>query len=168
MFNFKNKKDRFCFFAMLISLAIMLIVFIATDGITGDKEFSEYTQEDWSIAILPLSIIVLSCISTLVFATIIMIPIFRNYPALVYYLENVKFSEIEPETNFLVFDHNELKRACCRIESQNGLWVSIQEYNLKTREWNILENGRYIDNADNLVYILQKDYGYDKAKYFYP
>lgn len=58
---------------MLISLAILLIVFYATDDLLGDKEFSEYTREDWSIAILPLSIIIVATISTLVFSLIIII-----------------------------------------------------------------------------------------------
>ena len=74
MFDFKNKKSKICFIGMLISLAILLIVFYATDDLLGDKEFSEYTSDDWSIAILPLSIITVSCISTLVFALIIIIP----------------------------------------------------------------------------------------------
>ncbi len=52
MFDWKNKKSRFHFWGMVISLAILLIVFYATDGWTGDKEFSEYTRYDWSIAIL--------------------------------------------------------------------------------------------------------------------
>ena len=70
MFDFKNKKSRICFVGMLISLAILLIVFYATDGLLGDKEFSEYTYDDWSIAILPLSIIIVSAIPTLVFALV--------------------------------------------------------------------------------------------------
>lgn len=70
MSDFKDKKSKICFIGMLISLAILLIVFYATDGLLGDKEFSEYTHDDWSIAILPLSIIIVSAISTLTFALI--------------------------------------------------------------------------------------------------
>lgn len=40
MYDFKNKKSRICFVGMLISLVILLIVFYATDGLLGDKEFS--------------------------------------------------------------------------------------------------------------------------------
>ena len=82
MFDFKNKKSRICFVGMLISLAILLIVFYATDGLLGDKEFSEYTHDDWSIAMLPLSIIIVSGVSTLAFALIIIIPMIWKYPAL--------------------------------------------------------------------------------------
>ena len=70
MSDFKDKKSKICFVGMLISLAILLIVFYATDGLLGDKEFSEYTHDDWSIAMLPLSIIIVSAISTLVFALV--------------------------------------------------------------------------------------------------
>jgi len=166
MFNFKNNKSRICFIGMLISLAILLIVFYATDGLLGDKEFSEYTHEDWSSAILPLSIIVVSGISTLVFALIIIIPMIWMYPALINYVSNKKFSDIDLETEFLVFDHNEFKRACCRTETQNGLWISIKEYDLKTRSWTILEEGRRIENANDLFSILREDYKYDKVKFY--
>lgn len=167
MFNFKNKKSKICFIGMLISLAILLITFYATDGLLGDKEFSEYTHDDWSIAILPLSIIMVSGISTLGFALIIIIPMIWMYPALMNYVTSQKFSDIDLETEFLVFDHNEFKRACCRTETQNGLWISIKEYDLKTRSWTILEECRHIENADDLVFILQEDYKYDKVKFYH-
>jgi len=166
MFRFKDKKSRVCFIGMFISLAILLIVFYATDGLLGDKEFSEYTREDWSIAMLPLSIIVVSCISTLVFALIIIISMIWLYFSLIKYTAKIKFSDIDLETEFLVFDHNEFKRACCRAETQNGLWISVKEYNLKTRSWTTLEDGRHIENADDLVSILQEDYKYDRVKFY--
>ena len=98
MFNVKNKKSKICFIGMLISLVILLIVFYATDGLLGDKEFSEYTHDDWSIAILPLSIIIVSGISTLGFALIIIIPMIWMYPSLMNYVTNKKFSDIDLET----------------------------------------------------------------------
>ena len=166
MFDFKNKKSRICFFGMLISLAVMLVVFFATDGLLGDKEFSEYTSNDWSIAILPLSIIILSCVSTLVFALIIIIPMMFKYPALVEYLRSKKFHGIDFGSDFLAFDHNEFKRACCDLDEQGGLWFSVKEYDLKTKTWKILEAGRYIDNANDLVRILQEEYKYDRVKFY--
>ena len=166
MFDFKNKKSRICFIGMLISLVVLLIVFYATDGLLGDKEFSEYTREDWSIAMLPLSIIVVSGISTLVFALIIIIPMIWLYPSLTKYVTKIKFSDIDSETEFLVFDHNEFKRACCHAEAPNGLWISIKEYNLKTKSWTTLEVGRRIENADDLVSVLKEDYKYDRVKFY--
>ena len=151
---------------MLISLAILLIIFYATDGLLGDKEFSEYTRDDWSIAILPLSIIIVSAISTLIFALIIIIPLIWKYPVLMDYVTKKKFADIDIGTEFLVFDHNEFKRACCRTESQNMLWISIKEYDLNARKWEVLEEGRYIENADDVADVLQKDYKYDKVKFF--
>lgn len=166
IFNFQNKKSRICIIGMLISLAILLIVFFATDGLLGDKEFSEYTREDWSIAMLPLSIIVVSGVSTLVIALIIIIPMIRLYPSLINYVTKTKFSDIDLGTEFLVFDHNEFKRACCRAETQNGLWISVKEYDLKAKGWTTLEGGRHIENADDLVSILQEDYQYDSVKFY--
>ena len=166
MFNLKSKKSRICFIGMLVSLVILLIVFYATDGLLGDKEFSEYTREDWSIAVLPLSIIVVSGVSTLTFALIIIIPMIWQYPSLIKYVTKLKFSDIDSETEFLVFDHNEFKRACCHAETQNGLWISIKEYDLKTRSWTTLEAGRHIENADDLASILQEDYKYDRVKFY--
>lgn len=166
MFDFKNKKSRICFFGMLISLAILLIVLFSTDGLLGDKEFSEYTRDDWAIAILPLSIMAVSGVVTLVFALIIIIPMFLMYPALINYVTNKKFSDIESGTEFFAFDHNEFKRACCRTENQNGLWISVKEYNLKTKSWTTLEEGRYIENGNDLLCILQEDYKYDRVKLY--
>ena len=166
MFDFKNKKSRICFVGMLISLAILLIVFYATDGLLGDKEFSEYTHDDWSIAMLPLSIIIVSGVSTLAFALIIIIPMIWKYPALMDYVTNRKFADIDFGTEFLVFDHNEFKRACCRSESQSGLWISIKEYDLNSKQWMVLEEGRYIENADDVAIVLQEDYKYDKVKFY--
>ena len=88
------------------------------------------------------------------------------YPALINYTTNIKFADIDLETEFLAFDHNEFKRACCRTESQNGLWISIKEYDLMKRSWAILEEGRHIENSDDLVSILQEDYRYDKVKFY--
>lgn len=152
---------------MLISLTVLLIVFFATDGLLGDKEFSEYTRDDWSIAILPLLVMAISAIMTLVFATIIIIPMIRMYPALMDYVKNKKFSDIDMDTEFLVFDHNELKRTCCRTQNQNGLLISIKEYDLENKRWIILEEGRHIENAEDLICTLQKEYGYDNAKFYY-
>lgn len=166
MFSFKNKRSRICFIGLLVSAAIMLIVFYATDGLLGDKEFSEYTKADWSIAILPLVILAVSFVSTMVFAFIIIIPMILLYPSLVKYVAQIKFSDLEPETEFIAFDHNEFKRACCRTEGQNGLWFSIKEYDLKTKSWTILEEGRHIENGDDLVSVLQEDYQYDKVKFY--
>ncbi|MBE7064881.1 MAG: hypothetical protein E7384_03590 [Ruminococcaceae bacterium] len=166
MFDLKNKKSKICFLGMLISLVILLIVFFATDGLTGDKEFSEYTREDWSIAIVPLSVIIVSGISTFVFALIIIIPMIWMYPALIDYVTNKKFSDLDPETEFMVFDHNEFKRACCRFVEQDRLWITVKEYNLKAKSWTVLEEGRFIDEEDDLVYILRKDYNYDKTKFY--
>ena len=73
MYNWKNRKFQICLWGMLISLVILSVVFYATDGLLGDKEFSEYTRADWSIAILPLSVMLVSAIATLVFAIIIII-----------------------------------------------------------------------------------------------
>lgn len=168
MFNLGNKKHRTCLILLIISLAILLFTFFATDGLTGDKEFSEYTQEDWSIAMFPLSIIVVSGISTLVFTLIIIIPMMLMHPALDDYVSKRKFADIDSDTEFLVFDHNEFKRACCRSVPQNGVWIAIKEYDLKMKSWSILEEGRYIDNADDVFPILQKEYGYDEFKVFYP
>ena len=72
---FNNKRTKICLLGTLISLAVLLITFFATDSIFGDKEFSEYTSADWSIAIIPLAIIVASGVSTLIFALILAIPI---------------------------------------------------------------------------------------------
>lgn len=165
--NFKNKKFRFCFFALLISCAIMLLVFFATDGLLGDKEFSQYTEADWKLAILPLSIIVVSAVSTLVFTVIILVPYIRIYPALCDYLKNKKFSEIDPETTLLVFDNNELKRACCRPDEEKGVYISVKEYDLKTKKWIVIEECRHIESADYLFYILQNEYKFDNIKPFY-
>jgi hypothetical protein len=164
MFNINNKRMKICLIGMLISFAVLFIVFIATDGLLGDKEFSEYTRNDWSIAMLPLSIIIVSGISTFAFALIIIIPLVLMYPSLMYYVINKKHSDIDPETKFLVFDHNEFKRACC-AEKQNGLWISIKEYDVKTWNWIVLEEGRYIENPDNLTFILERDYKYDRVKF---
>ena len=79
MFDMKNKKTRICLIGLLISYVVMSIVFCATDGLLGDKEFSEYTQEDWSVAILPLSILIASAISSLTFSLMLLIPfLFRR------------------------------------------------------------------------------------------
>ena len=166
MFDFRNKKSRICFIGMVISLAILLIVFYATDGLLGDKEFSEYTHDDWSIAMLPLSIIIVAGVSTLAFALIIIIPMIGKYPALMEYVRKRKFADIDSDTKFLVFNHNELKRACCRIQPPNGLWVSVKEYDLNARKWKTLEEGRYIEKADDISTVLIQDYQYDQVKYY--
>lgn len=166
MFNLKSKRSKICFIGMLISLTVMLITFFATDDLLGDKEFSEYTHQDWSIAIFPLSILAISGISALIFSIIILFSMILASPSLIKYVTKIKFSDIDIGTEFIVFDHNEFKRACCRIDEQSGLWISIKEYNLRTRKWAILEEGRYIKNADTLVSVLQEDYKFDKTKFY--
>ena len=144
----------------------MLITFHATDDLLGDKGFSQYTPEDWKIAALPLAVLAVSAVSCIVFAFIIFVPIIRFYPALTKYITQEKFFGIDEGTQFLVFDHNEFKRACCREEDQRALWFSIKEYDLKTRKWYVVEKGRRIENRDSLFYVLQKEYAYDKIKVY--
>ena len=165
MFSFKRKLTIRVIGA-LVSLAIMVITFFATDGLLGDKAFSEYTREDWSVAMLPLSIILLSFISTWLFLMPMLISMILVYPSLMEYVTKIKFSDIDSKTNFIVFDNNEFKRACCEVDEEIGLWISIKEYHLKSRRWVVLEKSRYIKNADDLVLILKRDYGYDKVKFY--
>jgi len=166
MFDFMNKKTKICLIGLFISLTILLIVFFSTDNLTGDKEFSDYTQEDWSIAMLPLSIIIVSGISTVIFTLILIIPLFLLQPALMDYVKNKKFSDIDINTNFLVFDHHELKRACFSNETQDSIYLSIKEYDLKSKDWKIIEDGRLINNKSELIKILQDEYSFDKVKIF--
>lgn len=166
MLRFRNKKQKFCFLAMVISLAILLIVFYATDGLLGDKEFYEYTKEDWSIAILPLCIIVISGVSSLIFSFIIIIPYFLRLPAINEYVTSKKFADIEQGTEFIVFDFDEFKRTCCRTENKNGVWISVKEYSLKEKDWKIIEESRHIENKVDLTRILKEDYKYDEVKFY--
>ncbi len=166
MFSFKNKKSLVCFIIMIVSAVVLFATFYATDGLLGDKEFSQYTSDDWKIAALPLAVMAISAVSAIVFAIIILVPIIAAYPALMNYVTQMKFAYIDEGTQFLVFDRSELKRACCREEEQKALWFSVSEYDLKTRKWYVIEKGRRIENRDSLFYILQKDYAYDKIKIY--
>ncbi len=163
--NINTKKIKFCFWAMVISCLIMAVVFVATDGITGDKEFSEYTREDWKVAAVPLVIIVISMVSTLVFVAMMIFPLIKAFPGLSYYVLKKKFADLDVGTEFLVFDHNEVKRACCARVDTNGLRISVKEYNWKIKSWTVLEYGRLLENREYLEEVLKTDYGYDKIKY---
>jgi len=167
LFLLKNKTIRFCILAMVISFAILSIVFNATDDLAGDKEFSEYTHNDWSKAMLPLSLIIVSGLSTLAFAGIIIVQSIKIYPVITDYFINRRFSDLEPDTEFLAFDHDGFKRACCRCKGENGLWICVSEYDLKSRSWKILEEGRFLENSDGLQSVLHKEYHYDRVMIFY-
>ncbi len=165
MFKFKDKKTKICFWGLYVSAVIFLVVFFATDGLLGDKGFSEYTHEDWAIAMLPLSIIILSGISTLIFSLLVLIPAIRIHTGLKDYLLNKKFGDLDPNTEFVVFDHSELKRACCYRVNEYEVWFSVKEYSFDTRTWTTLEEGRCIA-YHTLVSVLQEEYGYDDVKVF--
>ena len=165
MFHFKDKKTKIHFWGLYISAAILFVVFFSTDGLLGDKGFAEYTHEDWKIAMLPLSIIILSGISTLIFSILVLIPAIRVHAGLKDYLLNKKFADLDPNTEFVVFDHSELKRACCRRVNEYEVWFSVKEYNFDTRTWITLEEGRYIAYR-TLSTVLQEEYGYDDIKVF--
>ena len=166
MFRYLSKRTKICLHGMLISLTVLIIVFFGTDGLLGDKPFSDYTHHDWSIAILPLLIIIISFITTMVFALMVLIPLLLRYPALIDFVSNKKFSGIPDGTALLVFDHNELKRTCIRYEPDQRIWICVEEYNLKSKMWIKLEEGRYIAHADGLPVILQKEYRYDRLKFY--
>ena len=166
MFNLRNKKDRVIFIGLIISFVALIVIFCLTDGLTGDKEFSEYTSEDWSVALLPLILLGLSMLSTLVFSFMILIPMIFSYPSLVEYVTKKKFSDIDKNCEFLIFDHNEFKRACCFLESPEKLWFSVKEYDLKARNWKILEHGRYVENYTALRIELMEKYNYDEIKHY--
>ncbi len=162
----KSKKFKICFVGSVVSLIVLLLVFGLTDKLMGDKEFSEYTPEDWKVAAVPLSALVISLISTLVFTLLVAKPFIAAYPALLDYLNNKKFADLDMGTEFLVFDHDEAKRTCCTRVNQTGLRISVKEYNLKTRSWTVLEYGRILENKYSLEEVLKTDYGYDRIKYF--
>lgn len=163
---FKNKKLRIYFIMTLVSATVMLTVFNATDGLLGDKEFSAYTDEDWAIAAFPLAVIVLFTVLTLVFAVLFLVAMMRIYPALTEYVTRKKFFDIDEGSKFLVFDHDELKRACCRPDDRNGVWFSVKQYDLQTKRWITLETGRHLDKMTDLAGVLQRDYQYDKTKVY--
>lgn len=167
MITEKNKRMIILTVIMVISCAVLLIVFFATDDLTGDKEFSEYTREDWEVAIVPLCIMAVSAVSTLVCMAMIVIPMLLSFPAIADYVANKKLADIDPGTQFLIFDHDEFKRACCRHVNQNGIWFSVKEYDLKARKWIVLETGRYLEKSTDLVRTLHEDYQYNKTKFRY-
>ncbi len=166
MSNLNHKKLLLCVIGMLVCLAILIGVFVATDDMTGDKNFSEYTREDWSVAILPLCVMILALIGVVVFLLMLIIPFMREYPAISDYVANKKMANIDLGTEFLVFDHNEFKRACCRHVDQNALWITVKEYDLKTKTWTVLEAGRHVEKG-SLAIVLQQDYKYDAVKFLY-
>lgn len=141
------------------------MVVFSTDGLLGDKGFSEYTSEDWKIAVLPLSIIILSGVSTLIFTLLVLISAIRISTGLKDYLLNKKFADLDPNTEFVVFDHSELKRACCHRVNEYEVWFSVKEYSFDTRDWITLQEGRCIVYR-TLSTVLQEEYGYDDIKVF--
>ena len=167
MNGFNTKRNKICAITALICCFIFIIVFYVSDILTGDKEFSQYTQLDWFIAVPSLILMFASAIASFTCSFIVIIPVIIHYPALIDYVNNKKFSDIQEDIGFIIFDHNELKRACCRHEDENGIWFSVKEYYLKKKNWVILEEGRYVKNHTELIQVLQNDYQFDKIKYNY-
>ena len=165
-YNLKNMRFRICLYGLLISTCILLVVVFATDGLLGDKEFSEYTESDWENAMFPLIVIIISGAATVIFTLILSIPLFILYPALVYYITKKKFNDIEPGSAIIVFDHHEFKRACCQTGDYMGLQFSVKEFNLNKRDWVVLEEGRICKNKKELMEILKNEYGYDDFKFY--
>ena len=93
------------------------------------------------------------------------IPMFKAEPVLLDYAVNHKFADIDNGTEFLVFDHDEFKRACCQTEEENTIQFSVKEYNIKEKKWHMLEKSRCAEDIDSLIYILQKDYRFDEVKF---
>ncbi len=162
-----NKKTTISLVGLIISLGLFLSFFFVTDNLLGEKLFSFYTADDWEIATMPLVMLGISGVSTLVFIGMIIIPLFRLEPRLSEYVSKMKFADLEENTEFLVFDHNELKRACCYYTPQKEIWFSVKEYNLQERSWNILEKGRTVCDAESLHTILHTEYGYDEIKAYF-
>lgn len=59
-----------------------------------------------------------------------------------------------------------MKRTCCRRATPERMWISVQEYDLRQKQWNVLEAGRWVEPADDLVTVLQQEYRYDKVKFY--
>ena len=122
MFYIKNRKNKICLIGAIVCCIIFLIVFYISDGLTGDKEFSQYTNIDWAIAIPSLIIMAASAITSLTFSAVIIVPVIWRYPAISDYVKNKKFSEIDVKTTFIIFDFDEFKRACCHL-NENGIFI---------------------------------------------
>lgn len=163
----KNKKMLILTGIMLISFCVLMIVFIATDDLTGDKEFSEYTREDWEVAIVPLCVMAVAALTCLVCMVMVIVPMIVNSYAVTDYVMNKKMAGIDLGTEFLIFDHDEFKRACCRHVSPNGIWFSVREYDLKAKQWKVLETGRLLEKSTDLVHTLRGEFGYDATKFRY-
>ncbi len=167
MFYIKNRKKKICLIGAIVCCIIFLVVFYISDALTGDKEFSQYTDIDWAIAIPSLIIMAISAIASLTFSAVVIVPVLWRYPAINDYVKNKKFSGIDSKTTFIIFDFDEFKRACCYLDDNNNVSFSVKEYNLKTREWVVLQESRTVENHAALITVLKEDYKFDQIKYFH-
>ena len=42
----------------------------------------------------------------------------------------------------------------------------MSKYDLNLRKWKTLDEGRYIENAEDIAKVLKKDYKYDRVKFY--
>ena len=42
----------------------------------------------------------------------------------------------------------------------------MSKYDLNLRKWKKLDEGRYIENAEDIAKVLKKDYKYDRVKFY--
>lgn len=161
-----EKQCRMYLFCLVISVVVLVTVFLLTDGWFGDKEFSQYNAAEWQKAMFPLIVMGVSAVSVVVFLVLLCIPAFKMERIVTDYFKNKKFNDLDEGTAYIIFDRNEYKRACCLPLGQNGVWLSVKNYNLSKKDWDILEKGKLIHNVDELEDILKSDYGFDQIKVF--
>ncbi len=159
----KLKRNVICF---IISLALVMLVLYLGEGITGDKEFSDYTSEEWSAATPVLVALSVASAAALFFGALLLITFFKLCLAVVHYFRK-KYSGISDDCCWLWFNDDAYTRTCGSPVGEVEVLIVVEEFDMESRAWQTVEKGRVVDRFESVENILMTDYGY-RLVFFFP
>lgn len=134
-FPFPKKYWIYLIFCVVFGILYFVNIFV-TDGITGDKELWNYTQQDWYYFALFISTEALFILLIAFFATKAGKLISKRQEQLIRYYEQFKFAEINhDDCEYLWFDFSGSMRARI-VNPGNAYLLFVDSFDRKTESWN--------------------------------
>ena len=135
--------------------AILLFVNIfVTDGLTGEKEFWDYSQQDWCYFALFLLTEIVIALFMFLFAVKAGKLSINRQKQIENYFEGFRYTGIKPgDYDYIWFDFSGTERA--KIAKMNDVfYLYVEAFDCKTETWNAVNTVSVSDSLEDVRKIL--------------
>ena len=164
-FSFFSRKTLH-YVAIWICILLLALNFLRTDDWTGDKEFYEFDQRDWTLFYIFLAEEGLIIIAVVIVTCILSKRLKATEEKRFNELEALKYADVRPgDYDFIWFDFRCSMRAFILI--QEGFKLYVEKYDPKSKTWVSVGSRAQYETMDQLKKALYDDYRFFGAENYY-